>query len=375
MNPFFYGGAVGGNYFVDREKEIATLLADLKQQNKIFLISPRRYGKTSLIFKIAKLLKKENFLIAYLDLYKVTSLEQFASLYAKALAMATETKIEKVIKFIQSIISSLRPKITISPEGEISIRMEVEPEKKDVFSLLEKLYNAPEEIALKRKKKFVLIFDEFQEILSFGGEGIEKSMRADIQYHKNVGYVFSGSKKSLIIDLVSNSSRAFYKMGKVFFLNKIPHDKFFHFIKNGFVKTRFKISKAAVSQILSVTSEIPYYVQYLAHEVWNNCIEEKKVDEERVLKTACEIVTSQSPIFLTIWDSLSLSQRRVLQAIASSGGENIFSHEFMRGYHLGPIGSVQTSIKMLLKKGILEKENKTLNFSDIWFKEWVKVTL
>ena len=158
MNPFFYGGAVGGNYFVDREKEIATLLADLKQQNKIFLISPRRYGKTSLIFKIAKLLKKENFLIAYLDLYKVTSLEQFASLYAKALAMATETKIEKVIKFIQSIISSLRPKITISPEGEISIRMEVEPEKKDVFSLLEKLYNAPEEIALKRKKKFILIF-------------------------------------------------------------------------------------------------------------------------------------------------------------------------------------------------------------------------
>ena len=121
MNPFFYGGAVGGNYFVDREKEIATLLADLKQQNKIFLISPRRYGKTSLIFKIAKLLKKENFLIAYLDLYKVTSLEQFASLYAKALAMATETKIEKVIKFIQSIISSLRPKITISPEEKFPL--------------------------------------------------------------------------------------------------------------------------------------------------------------------------------------------------------------------------------------------------------------
>ena len=48
-NPFIYGELVGAGAFADREGERKRLTRDLAAGQKVFLISPRRYGKSSLI--------------------------------------------------------------------------------------------------------------------------------------------------------------------------------------------------------------------------------------------------------------------------------------------------------------------------------------
>jgi len=48
-NPFVYGEIVPRSAFVDREAELERLVGDLLSGQKIFLISPRRYGKSSLV--------------------------------------------------------------------------------------------------------------------------------------------------------------------------------------------------------------------------------------------------------------------------------------------------------------------------------------
>ena len=214
-NPFVYGEAVSGENFTDREKEIRELIRDLSSTERIFLISPRRYGKTSLILKALEKLKVMGFYTAYIDLYKVTSLQNFLEIYAREIVRAVESKIEKMFNFLKKTLPGLRPKISMQPDGTTTIGIEHIPKTEDVIKFLDQVYDLPQQLAEKKKKPFIVVFDEFQEIVNLNGDSIEKVMRASFQHHDKVGYLFAGSKRHILYDMVSNPDRAFYKMGRI----------------------------------------------------------------------------------------------------------------------------------------------------------------
>lgn len=374
-NPFIYGQIAQGDYFADRKTELKGLVTELAQNSRIFLISPRRYGKTSLVLSALSELKNQGFLTAQLDMYKTTSLEQFLAFYTKALAKASETKLENIVQFIREALASLRPKVQIDSQGDVSVSVESASSKKDAFLLLEQVLNSPEEIARKKGKGFVVFFDEFQEIQTLGGENLEKFIRAVIQHHHNVSYIFAGSKQSAIVDMINKRTRAFYKMGEVQFLDRIPRQEFSDFISSRFSQTGFTLEKGVPELVLDATNEIPHYVQHLCHKLWNEYRDTKKILPGSIPETIQKIVFSQSPVYLSTWDGLSLHQRRLLQALSQGGGRNLFSQEFIRMQELGSPSSVQTSLRRLVKKDIIQKENGEYSFSDVWFKEWVRMTV
>lgn len=374
-NPFIYGQIVQGDYFADRKTELKGLVTDLAQNSRIFLISPRRYGKTSLVLSALSELKNQGFFTAQLDMYKTTSLEQFLAFYSKALAKASETKLESIVQSIREALASLRPKIQIDSQGDVSVSVERASSKKDAFLLLEQVLNSPEEIARKKGRGFVVFFDEFQEIQTLGGENLEKFVRATIQHHHNVSYIFAGSKQHTMVDMVNKRTRAFYKMGKVQFLGRIPRQEFIDFISSRFSQTGFTLEKGVPELVLDLTNEIPHYVQHLCHELWNEYRDAKKITPGSIPETIQKIVLSQSPVHLSTWDGLSLHQRRLLQALSRGIGRNLFSQEFIRLQELGSPSSVQTSLRRLAKKDIIQKENGEYSFSDVWLKEWVKTTI
>ena len=60
--PFIFGKVVTGPQFINRKKEFAQLRANIDHGIHTILISPRRWGKSSLIKYLSKKLSKEKHL-------------------------------------------------------------------------------------------------------------------------------------------------------------------------------------------------------------------------------------------------------------------------------------------------------------------------
>jgi hypothetical protein len=371
-NPFIYGEVVTGTDFADRETELETIIRELKAGQTIFLISPRRYGKTSLIVNALDKLQEEGFYTAYIDLFKVSSFKGLLELYAEKVSRAAETKIGGFNRLVRDFFPNIRPKIVITSDGSPSLEIDYDVKEKRASKLFDEVYEAPQRIATKRNRNFIVVFDEFQEIATLNGEMIEKGMRACFQHHDRVGYLFAGSRRHIILEMVSDKRRAFYNMGKIMPLSKIPRDDFKAFIEAKFTKTGFSLEKDVLDEILDVTENYPYNVQFLCHELWNMCLDRKRVTFDDIGMTLNSILDGQSAVYVTIWNTLPLHQRRVLIAIASSGAENIFSRDFIADNDLGAASSIQTSIKLLLKKEIVDREDKTYYITDVFFKDWIR---
>lgn len=371
-NPFIYGEIVTGKDFADRTDEIKELARDLKDCEKIFLISPRRYGKTSLIINVFKKLKRNGVYPVYIDLYKATSLHKLLELYSREIALTVETKLERAIRFLKEVLPGLRPKVMINTEGNPSIGIDYVSNKQDLLRFLDEVYDLPQKLALKKKRNFVIAFDEFQEIGNFDGESIEKSMRASFQHQRNVGYLFAGSKRHMLNDMAYNKSRAFYKIGKVMNLKKIPRKEFCKFLECKFKDTGFALEEGVVDKVLELAEDYPYNAQFLCHKLWDVNLGEKKINTSDIITALEKILSEETPFYLSLWDSLTLNQRNVLRAIANFGGEKIFSQGFIATTGIGPGSTLQTSISLLIKKEIIEKNNGVYEITDVFFKEWIK---
>jgi AAA+ ATPase superfamily predicted ATPase len=371
-NPFIYGEVAKGKHFCNRKNELREIVHDLSHGERLFLISPRRYGKTSLILKALEQLNTKDFYTVYIDFYKITSLQSFLEMYAREIAMAVDSKMDKILKFFKNTLPGLRPRISLQPDGTATIGIELIPKVSDVLRFLDQIYDLPQVLAQKHNKPFVIVFDEFQEIQNLGGEAIEKTMRACFQHHHRIGYLFAGSKRHILYDMVSNPERAFYKMGRIMNLDKIPRPEFADFLLNTFIKTGYQVELETIHKLLNLVADYPYNAQYLCHKLWDEYADVRDITAEYLQPTLERILNENIPVYISIWDSLTLHQRRVLQAIARNGGNNIFSQEIILDHNLNNTSSVQTSLRLLMKRQILDRAKKVYYITDVFFKEWIR---
>src|SRR5215207_6026214 len=104
-NPFVYGEIVPGEAFVDREVELDRLVTDLAGGQKVFLISPRRYGKSSLVRQALAALARQNALTAEVTVSSYSSYLSFLEGYAGVLA-ALDSKWERTKSWFGGAIKS-----------------------------------------------------------------------------------------------------------------------------------------------------------------------------------------------------------------------------------------------------------------------------
>ena len=196
-NPFEYGGVVSGSAFCNREKEVADLLRAIENHEKLFVFSERRYGKTSLVRMALGKLPKKDFVCSYVDLWPTDSEVTFVTAVAKAIAESTSNSVDKVLETAKRFFGSLAPSVTMDEEGKPALTFGISKHAK--FELaLDEVLETPAKIAAKGKLNVVVVFDEFQQILEYGNDQVERKLRSVIQNHRHVGYIFLGSRKHLI---------------------------------------------------------------------------------------------------------------------------------------------------------------------------------
>ena len=370
-NPFVYGQSVLGDAFTDRRREIDYLFHELQSSARIFLISPRRYGKSSLLQVVKQKLVQDGLLVAYVDLYKIASMNQFADAYASAILNAADTKIERAIKAVLEMLVRLRPKIAIESTGVASVTLDYSFQSKETWQELEEVYQLPERIARKKGTRFVVMLDEFQEASIIGGDVLEKQLRAVVQTHTEVSYVFAGSKRHLLYEMVHDEKRPFYRMGEIFNLGKIPESEMADFVLDRFSRTGYKVELLTVEQIINKMRNIPYNVQLLCHRLWAQTRDRKVITDEDVALAIRSLVYTYEAIFGELWDNLTVYQKRLLRAIALSKGRNLFSSEVIVRYGLETSSSVSKGLSLLQKKNLIERHDDHYEFNDIFFERWI----
>ena len=372
MNPFIFGEVVKDADFIGRKAELEAIAKGLSDGQKVFLIAPRRYGKTSLILAAAEKLKAKGIKVIYLDLFRTASVEQFAAALGKAAAGMRKLGFAEAVNFIKDFISGLRPQFSVNPDGSLSLGVDASPPQKEVFQMIENLLAYPQEFASREKKRVVVMFDEFQEIVGLGGEPLEKLMRATIQKQRDVGYVFCGSKKTMMSEMVSKRSRAFFGMGPVTHLEKIPSEYFEKYLAANFAKGGFACSKETLRAIVSSAGGIPYYIQYLAHELWDLQAGKKRITDADVERAVTMIAKRNTPVYQNLWENLPQTQKRLLQGLAADPAAAIFSGAFMTRFQMKSSSLVRKSLSLLVSKDIIEKEAAGYVFTDHWMGVWVR---
>ena len=267
-NPFTFGTVVLGKDFANRQKELTELTRRLKGTVRIFVVAPRRYGKTSLIKNVLGRLQRQGVLTAYLDLYWANSSKEFIELWMTNVLSGSRSVARRAVRFVRDFLPRLRPKISFGPNGKPEVSLDLT--HKVPFEAVEEVLHLPQRLAQAEKKHFVVVLDEFQEIFRFDGDSLERQIRAAIQEHTKVGYLFAGSKTSVLVDMVSDQTRPFYQMGTLMSLEKIPEEEFKTFINAKFASSGKKISSAALARIIEECENVPHYVQLLCFNLWDH---------------------------------------------------------------------------------------------------------
>jgi hypothetical protein len=376
QNPFRFGSVVSGDDFADRRRELAELGRELAGGQHVFLLSPRRYGKTSLILTLLDRLRAQGLLTAYVDVFRATTAAQLLELMAQTVLRGVESRPERVLRLAADLLGKLRPQVGTDPRGKPTLSLEIGHSPRSVLAVREEVLALPEELAKKRGRRLVLVFDEFQEIQRFPGVGLEKAMRSHFQTHRHVGYLFAGSRESALRDMASRERAPFYKFGRLVALGPIASQEFVPFLQVRFRRGHLRLSAEVGDAILAAADDVPYNVQRLCHQLWVlRAGKADRIAERDIGDAIAGIVEQDAPHFNVGWDRLSLHQRQVLQAIARSGGRNVFAGEFLTAHRLGSHSSVQTSLRQLLKEQVLAKTGGEYRFADPFFREWVTLRL
>ena len=374
-NPFVYGEIVTAAAFADRETERERLTQDLADAQKVFLISPRRYGKSSLIRDVMRTLARKRFLTVEVTVAASSSYVGFLESYARAL-VAADTPTSRLRRWATELLQNLRPELRFEPrasgESGFSLAFPTIRTPREAARLAAEVFALPARIAAARGQRMAIALDEFQTVTTFDGGNVEHALRAAVQEQRNVGYVFAGSEPSLMERMLT-SKRPFYKAGPVMRLEKIDADEFAAFIDDRFVATGFNPEAGLGEAIVDLAANVPYDVQRLAHETWDDVrtTRRKSVGLEDLHRTLTRLLGEQQMVFEESWQRLTLTQRAVLRAIVLENGKELLSAGVRTRHRLPGTSSVQTALAALVKHDIVQKEDARYVVNDSLYREWV----
>lgn len=370
-NPFKYGGIVRGPYFADRTEELSELIREMTNLSRVFLISPRRLGKTCLLFNLMDRLRDLGFAIAYLDLNAYPDIRSFAAALTHLTCKALESNTERLIKILSGL-QRLRPKVSVGHDGSLTGTVEVAAEYKEALpALLEGMHHA-EKLARKKGKRLVIAIDEFSDLPKYDGQTLEKALRAEIQQHEHIGYILSGSEQSVMLSMTRDRKRVFYKLGRIMELGPIDREAYADFIFGWLQKGKYRFEKQDLKKIFELGNDVPHNIQRLCHNMWELARESLGITPELIEKLPRVIARQDSPHFELLWQAASQQQRTLLMALSRETDAKPFSREFQMTYGIGPSSSIKASLDSLTRKGILFKTLKgAYQFSDTFMPYWI----
>lgn len=369
-SPFQYGTLVDKENFVNRVEERKQLKELLGSGINVMLISPRRWGKSSLVKVAMDELVQENkdIRVCYIDAFSIKTEAEFYQTFAKEVIATSASTLEKRLEDIKHFLKGISPSITLKSDSTDSMSFDLKFDlvDRDIMEVLE----LPEKIAVAKGLRIVVCIDEFQQLAQLSGyKDMEGKMRSVWQKQHSVSYCFYGSKRHMMMDIFNNSSNPFYRFGQVLFLQKIKKEEWIPFIVNSFRKTGKSISEEQADKLCEIVKCHSWYLQQLCYFVWSGTSD--TVTDDTIEVRTQQLVDTNMPMFMNDTENLTAAQTNMLRAVAD--GEYRFnSQPVVRKYELGSAQTITRNKRMLSEKDFIEKEGNRYVFSDPIFELWFK---
>lgn len=366
--PFQFGTLAEGAAFTDREEETARLISNFTQGTNTVLISPRRWGKSSLVKHAAeKMGNKKQIRFCFIDLFNIRTEEEFYETLSREVIKAAGGKWQQWLKDAAGFFRQLVPKFNVSPDpaSEVSISLDWKEVKQHPSEIL----NLAEAICKARNIRLIICMDEFQNI-SFYEDPVafQKKLRAHWQHHQHVSYCLYGSRRHMLLDFFTSPSMPFYKFGDLVFLQKIPVKYWVPFIQRRFKSTGKTISAAHAGVIAERMKDHPYFVQQLSQQAWTLTVKECS---EAVIEEAVQNLLQQHHfLFQREIDQLTILQINFLNAMID-GVKKFTSSKNLEAYRIGTSANVKRIRESLENKELIDNLSGSPEFLDPLFEMWL----
>jgi uncharacterized protein len=373
-NPFQYGALALDEMFTDREAEIAELSSDIRNGQDVVIFAPRRYGKSSLIWRVVQRLVKRGVLVGQVDLMSTPTREKLAERLAEAIHDQMASRLFKVRERL-TVFSGLRvtPTITVSPEdGSVSFRFDARASRDEMGATLEQLFALPGRIGAERGRRVALVFDEFQEIVEID-PNLPKLMRSTFQEQPEVAHVYLGSKRHMMERIFSDQNEPFWRSAKQMELGVIAPAEFAPWIAERFERTGKAVAPGALVHGFGITGGHPYATQELFYFLWGRTSAGGRAGEEALEGALDAVLRSENAHFGLLWDGLSAAQRLVLLALAEEQPGHPLTTDYQRRHGLPATPTVQTALGALSRAELVAREARgEYRIAEPFLTEWLR---
>ncbi|MDI6793244.1 MAG: ATP-binding protein [bacterium] len=357
MKPIFeFGKPVIGRELIGREKEVTSLLAYALGGQSVILSAPRRFGKTSILLEVLRRAREEGFAVGYLDIFEAVSLRELSEKIVETLLANDKLSARRFLsllkKDIKQAVSMLEFKTVLS---DYEFILSFSSQETEEVGLFDDTLNFIEEYGRKKKGRLIFVIDEFSDLVKWNSRLLKK-MRSKFQRHQNVTYLFAGSHESMMKDIFTKKSFAFYGFGLMMELEPIPERELTEYLYSNFIKAGFEVSRETVSFMVSRTSSHPHYTKILAQQIVDLTSEEKKIDQDAVDEAFQIALLGVKGELDKEWEDLAKAplQRKIIKILANEKGlpyrsKNLREKEKRQLYF---------ALTELEKKGIIRKGGK-----------------
>src|SRR4051795_4224741 len=347
-NPFRFGALALDEAFTDREREVAELSADMRNGQDVVVFAPRRYGKSSLIWRVAQRRVRRRVLVAQVDLMRAPTKERLAEKLAPPIYDDPATPLfpapERPPGFSQPRV---QPTVTVDPQdGSVSFGFDAHAARPRIDATLEDLFALPGKLASDPGRRVALVLDEFQEVMDVD-PGLLKLMRSVFQEQGDVAHVYLGSKRHMIERIFNDENEPFWRSAKQMELGVIAPEPFVAFALERFETTGRKLDEKTAAQAVALTGGHPYATQELLYFLW-----EEEGSFDRALDA---VLRSENAHFGLLWERASAAQRLVLEALAADQPGRPLSTDYQRRHGLPSVATVQTALRALARDGVVAR--------------------
>jgi hypothetical protein len=374
VNPFRFGPLALDEAFTDRQAELNSLAADARNGQDVVVLAPRRYGKSSLIWRVAQELVKSDVLVAQVDLMRTPTKDQLAAKLAKTIHEELATRLwaaKERLKVFAGL--RLQPTITVDPtDGTVSFSFDARAADRDIDATLEELLTTLGTIAADRKRRVVLVLDEFQEVVDID-PALIKLMRSVFQEQPEVAHVYLGSKRHMMRQIFNDENEPFWRSAKQMELDVIAPDLFATYALARFQATGKELGPDACEKALELTGGHPYATQELLYFLWEETPAGKPADPSTVDRALEATLRSEHSHFSLIWDGASAAQKRVLQALAQEQPGRPLSSDYQRRHSLPTTPTVQTALNALERGELVRRLGRgEYRIAEPFLTEWIQ---
>jgi hypothetical protein len=372
-NPFHFGPLALDEAFADREAELRELKGDVLNGQDVVIFAPRRYGKSSLVWKAMQELVGEGVLIAYVNLLLTPTKERLAEKLAAAIyeniSSAAERAREKALAPFRGL--RIEPTITIDPgDGSFGFSFAAGRQQADVDATLERLLALPAELGAARERRVAVIFDEFQEVVMID-PGLPRLMRTIFEQQPEVGHTYLGSRRHMMERIFNDENEPFWRSAKQMELAAIEPAEFRDFIRASFAATNKGIDAEIVDAVLRITHGHPYGTQELCYFLWEATPFDATAGGADLERALDGVMRSEHAHLSDQWESAAAGQRTVLTALALEPGHPL-RNEYRARHGLPSIPTIQSALRALTRRElVLRERDGAYRIAEPFLAEWI----